>query len=239
MINVALCDDNPLHLNDIKEKVQHILGRTEPDFELSTFTSAEDLLDSIENGAKPQIAVLDIELEGENGISLAKKLNKRLPECRIIFLTNYPKYASEVYETRHTWFVIKKQADLYLESAITKALNSVADDDPAVLGILVRENGKTVLVPLKEILYIGKVGRKAHVHCIDRDYYDSRNPSHLIPDTLADHFLRCHQGYWVNFRMIEELDHEELVLSGGLRIPISRTFRDSVRQTFFSRYHLN
>jgi len=153
-------------------------------------------------------------------------------------MTSYINYAPEVYSVRHTWFVVRNRADEHLEPTINKAVDYLKGNDLAVNGILVRDNGKKSLVPMNEILYIGKVGRKAHVHCKDRDYYDSRTPPQLIPSELSDMFLRCHQGYWVNFRMIEELDREELALQGGLRIPISRTFRDSVRKTFFERYHL-
>ena len=138
----------------------------------------------------------------------------------------------------HIWFVVKSRADEFFESAIRKALASFKEEETAVPGLVVRENGKRILVPLDEILYVGKVGRKAQVRCFNRSYLDTRRPSLLIPDTLAESFLHCHQGYWVNFRMIEEMDHEEFVLRGGVRIPISRTFRQHAREVFFERYHI-
>jgi len=177
-------------------------------------------------------------MDGENGIQLAKKLNEKVPDCRIIFLTSYIDYAPEVYETQHVWFVVKNRADEFFEQAVHKALASIAEDSTAAPDIMIRENGRQILVPVRDILYIGKVGRKAQVHCADRDYYDTRRPAQLIPESLSGRFLRCHQGYWVNFQMINELDHEEFVLQGGDRIPISRTYRDAARKAFFEQYHL-
>ena len=238
MLSIAVCDDIPLHLEDVRTRVQQFMRGTKEIFEIAAFSSSGELWQKIEEGWHPQIAVLDIEMDGENGISLAKRMNETLPDCRIIFLTSYINYAPEVYETQHIWFVVKNRADEFFEPAMQKALESLTEDTAAIPGIMIREKGSQILVPVREILYIGKVGRKAHVHCADRDYYDTRRPAQLIPDSQSGRFLRCHQGYWVNIQMIHELDHEEFVLQGGTRIPISRTYRDAARKAFFERYHL-
>ena len=238
MLNIAVCDDIPLHLENVRTRMQQIIRGNQEACELSAFSSSGELWQRIEEGWYPQIAVLDIEMDGENGIQLAKKMNEKLPDCRIIFFTSYINYAPEVYETQHIWFVIKSRADEFFEQAMQKALESLTEDTATIPGIMIREKGSQILVPVRDILYIGKVGRKAHVHCTNRDYYDTRRPTQLIPESQSDRFLRCHQGYWVNIRMINELDHEEFVLQGGTRIPISRTYRNAARKAFFERYHL-
>ncbi|MBQ9561944.1 MAG: response regulator transcription factor [Lachnospiraceae bacterium] len=239
MLTIAICDDNPLHLGDARARTERALRARGRKFRISAFSSAEEFLERMGNEDwQPDIAVLDIEMDGENGISLAQKLNERAPACRIIFLTGYVDYAPEVYVAEHIWFVVKSRVEEFFEAAVDKALASLDEKDAAVPGLLVRENGKRLVVPMEDILYIGKIGRKAQIHCVDRDYYDSRLPGALIPEALKEHFLRCHQGYWVNFRMIEEIDHEEFVLRGGVRVPIGRTFRDEARKTFFEQYHI-
>jgi len=50
MLNIAICDDNPLHIEDIKEKTSQILSRIEPAFEISAFASAEELLSAVDGG---------------------------------------------------------------------------------------------------------------------------------------------------------------------------------------------
>jgi len=236
MLNIAICDDNPIHLKNFKTKVDHILCEIGSAFDLSAYSSAEEMLSNIKEDSPLHLAILDIEMDGVSGISLAKKLNTIIPSCRIIFLTSYIDYAPEVYETDHCWFVVKNRSDEFLKPAINKALCSINSEENEVSSIMIRENGRRILVPVKDIIYIGKIGRKSYIHCSDRDYYDSRRPALLIPESISDHFLRCHQGYWVNLQMITELDHEELVLNGGIRVPISRTYRDSVRKTFFERF---
>ncbi len=239
MINVAVCDDETLHREDACRRIERLLKGNGTPFRLFPFASAEELLKRIDTeDCLPDLAVLDIEMDGEDGITLAVKLNEKTPACRIIFFTGYVDHAPEAYVAEHVWFVVKSRADEFFEPALRKALASFEEKETAILGLVVQEKGKRILVPIDEILYVGKVGRKAQVRCIDRSYSDTRRPALLIPETLEDHFLRCHQGYWVNFRMIEELDREEFVLRGGIRVPISRTFRQYARETFFERYHL-
>ena len=51
-------------------------------------------------------------------------------------------------------------------------------------------------------------------------------------------FIRCHQSYWVNFRQIETMENDCFLLPGGLRVPISRTYRSTAREQFFSRLQI-
>ena len=187
---------------------------------------------------QPDLAVLDIEMGGENGISLAKKLNAAAPACRIIFLTSYVDYASDAYEAEHIWFVVKSRAEEYFEAAVRKALTSIAEGEIVKPGLLIREGGKSVLLPLENVLFLSKVGRKAQIMCADGAHLAAKNPAELIPSGLKDHFVRCHQGYWVNIAQIAELDHEEFVLKGGSRIPISRTFREEAKRRFLDQYRI-
>ena len=237
MLLTAICDDNPLHLKLANILVESSLKNT-LEYSVKQYSNAQTLIAAVENGFKPDLAVLDIEMPGENGIELAKKLNAKLPDCRIIFLTGYIDYAPDAYEAEHIWFVVKNRAKEHFPMAVEKALSSISAGDKAAPGILVRSEGKNVLVPTSEILYIGKVGRKALIHCDYRDLYDARRPSAIIPTAAKDLFLQCHQGYWVNSDKIRELDHEKFILTNGEAIPISRTFRDYAKAKFFEKYRI-
>lgn len=238
MLTVVLCDDMELHLKQAEKMVAEILNKQDIPYELHLFHDAESLLNQIEfKVIRPDIAVLDIEMENEDGISLAKKLNSADGKCSVIFLTGYLKYAPDAYETEHIWFVFKNRAKEHLEPALLKALDVYSHNQNASPGIVVKDNRNSKLIPIEDILYITKVGRKAQVCCADAEFYDTRSPSALIPKEMSEYFLQCHQSYWVNFKMIRELDKDELVLKKGIRIPVSRSHREEVRRKFFERYH--
>ena len=238
MLNTAVCDDDSIHLKLAEQLVRDYLSSEGIRHVIQPFANAGDLLGEIrENEYSPDIAVLDIEMDGEDGISLARKINTLLPLCRIIFLTSYSDYAQDVYEAEHIWFVLKKDASVYFPQAMKKALRSMKEQKTVSPGIIVMEKGVSSFVPLDEVLYISKVGRKAMIRCTDRDLSDTRRPGLLIPEHMERYFIRCHQGYWHNARTIRELDHDEFILANGEHIPVSRTFRDEARKQFFALLH--
>lgn len=63
-------------------------------------------------------------------------------------------------------------------------------------------------------------------------------PAELLDAEAAQQFIRCHQSYWVNFRQIETMENDCVLLPGGLRVPISRTYRSTAREQFFSRLQI-
>ncbi len=237
MIKIAICDDEPVHLKLAEKLVKDSLGPKKVNYAIRLFQDTETFLSEIETSEyQPDIAVLDIDFNGEKGIGTAGKINELLPSCRIIFLTGYITYASDVYKTEHVWFVYKNSAEKHFPAAMNKALSELENQDTRSSALVIRQNNISVVVPVKRILYISKVHRKAYIRCTDSEYSDTRRPALLIPEHLKQHFIQCHQGYWVNIEMIRELDHDEFILPNNIRIPISRTFRDSARKQFFDYY---
>lgn len=237
MLNVAICDDNALHLKHACALIARELVSYVP--EIEGFGSAEELLNCVSIGDyAPDIAVLDIDLNGESGIDLAKKLNAAVPGCQIIFLTGYIDYAPDVYDAEHVWFVLKEAAESRIGPALQKALDASARQRAPAVGIMAKSQGKAVLIPLRDILYIDRVGRKSRIVTTSENYIVTKTPDKLIPPDIADVFIHCHQGYWVSIGKISALERNEFVLHDGTRIPISRTQREQARTRFFEMYRL-
>lgn len=235
MLKIAIVDDDPVQLAHAAAMAERETAAFDPAIE--TFSSPEDLAERIkESQYAPDIAVLDIELGSGNGVELAAELNRLLPISRVIFLTAYPEYASDVYKTEHIWFVLKNRAEEYLGEALRKAAGAGSAPQP---GIMLTSRGSAMFLPENEILYLSREGRRAMIVTENGSFYSSRSPASLLGTELAPAFIRCHQGYWVNLEKITALERECFVLTNGERLPISRTCREEARGRFFAKYHLN
>ncbi len=238
MLKIAICDDNPVHLSHAAALVEKELLSYSPDIKL--FSSTDIFLAQITaDHYAPDIVILDIEFDGgSSGIDFAASLNRLLPFCRIIYLTAYPNYASDVYTTDHIWFVVKARAEEYLGQALHKAIEA-GNTAPPLHGITLKGRKTTQFLPLGEILYLSREGRKAVIVTESGRHYSSRPPASLLGGDLAGSFVRCHQGYWVNLQKIAALERESFILINGEHIPISRTCRNEARTRYLARYHLD
>lgn len=239
MLTIAICDDQQEHLQRAEKLVDRAFEAEGRKIRKKLFHSAEELLLWLEMDYQgPDIAILDIEMDGEDGIALAKRLNALVPFCRIIFLTGYLNYAMDVYEAEHIWFVVKSQADEYFPVAVKKALQSLEERQASVPALVVSENRKKTVIPIESILYLSKVGRKGQVVCVDGVYLDRKGPAALIPEVYREYFLHCHEGYWVNIRMIAQLDRDCFILKDGSQVPIGRAYKENARKEFLRQYRI-
>ena len=108
MLPIAICDDEPLQRQQTAEVIR--LHGTAYEPVLREFASAEELINAIHGeNYTPRIAVLDIQMKEQDGISLAQALNQLIPQCAVIFLTSYLDFATEVYQADHVYFILKQQ----------------------------------------------------------------------------------------------------------------------------------
>lgn len=232
MYSIAICDDEPLHREYLAQSLRsHLNGQIA---ELRPFDSPTAFLQEIgTQGYAPDIAILDIQMNEMNGIDLAQRINAVLPQCAIIFATSYLTYATDVYETEHAYFILKSEFDQRIGPALLKAL---AKKPPPVLHYPVSWGYRNV--PCVQVLCMERILRRTKLTLLDgAEDWTSLTPAKLLYTDSAQQFIRCHQSYWVNFRHIETMEHDCFLLAGGLRVPISRTYRSAAREHFFSLLH--
>lgn len=229
MLQIAICEDTQTHSQEISAAVERELKHRRA--EIECFYSSGELLRYLSRGGYvPDLAVLDVRLNGESGIDLAETLNTRLPSCRIIFLSDELTDATEVYRAEHVWFLLRSQ----LRERIGQALRRALAQSPAERseGLLLRGRGKSVFLPLGEILYLERDRRRTLVITERGEYSSSERPCKLLSGELAAAFVRSHRSYWVNRAKIAAMEYDEFILTDGQRVPISRSWRVAARDAF-------
>lgn len=101
-MRILLADDEKLQLLRLEEAVEKVL----PEAEILSYSNPVKAFEENKD-CQIDIAFLDIEMPGLNGISLAKKLKNVNPKVNIIFVTAYDNYAREAMKIHASGYVSK------------------------------------------------------------------------------------------------------------------------------------
>lgn len=115
----AICvDDEPLVL-----QLTLSLFRDLPGFqEVEGFAGPLEALDWLENHT-PDIALLDIDMPGMNGLELARRIRDMHPDTAVIFLTGYSEYALDAFQLHASGYLMKPINREKLASEVEYALS--------------------------------------------------------------------------------------------------------------------
>lgn len=227
MLNIALCDDEAAVLRQLQQLLAEALPHTP--YHIHAFSSPAALAHAAGHGLAPDIAILDIRLEGQNGIQLARQLFPDPTRTQVIFITGYLEFCSSVYETAHVYFLLKPlQADAF-RRALEKAL-AVHRALPAQC-LTVQTGTRLQRVPLASIRYLESQGRKLVFHCQEGELTCYASLADYLP-RLPPRFVQCHKSFCVNLDYVAALETSRLILDRDEPIPISQARRAATRQQF-------
>lgn len=233
MLDIVICDDDAVQAKYTARIVNRALGDMPHDTEVSS--SPQRLLDKVSSGRySPDIAVLDIAMDELDGIGLAERLNALAPRCRIIFLTGYLGYATDVYATEHSYFILKTELEGRIGAALEKALASLNLGESRVPSLVIKIRGAATPVSVATVEYIERVGRRTRVKTQQGEYMTSQPVAELLTDEPAGHFIHCHQSFWVRPEAVQSMEGNEFVMKNGDTVPISRSVKKEVREAFFA-----
>lgn len=136
-----ILDDEPLMLETFVRLSQEIADLTI----IGKFEYPEDVLEFAEQHSF-EIAFLDIELPGMNGIECAKKLRERMPELLVVFISAYEDYLHESNEIGGDDYILKPYKSDTLEKMMGK------------MRLLVRRQKKEIYVQMFGVFNIMKNG---------------------------------------------------------------------------------
>ena len=234
MIRIAIVDDEREILELLFRIIDDTLKREQAQFEITTFLKAEELLSS--HREKPfQIIFADLEMPDVDGLHLAEELRKEDQHTLLIFVTNHDELVFQCFQYEVFNFIRKDflESELPLAAAsayhyylnrgipkqqiITFMSETVATDElNPFYNQLYSTPGNTIMMCEKE-------NTKVQV------MYTMEKLEKLLPQ---NQFVRCHAGYIVNCFYVFSINPNEILLTTGERIPLSRHRKKEMKSVF-------
>lgn len=106
----------------------------EPDMEIVAEVARGDEVVAAALAAQPDVALLDIEMPGADGLTAAAEVHAQLPACRILILTTFgrPGYLRRAMESGVVGFLLKDAPATQLAAAIRRAMAGERVVDPTL-----------------------------------------------------------------------------------------------------------
>lgn len=234
MINIAVCDDEKSqleYLSNVIRKWSDILNKP---CTLSLFESAEEFW--FEYGKNRfDIAVLDIQMSGQNGMELAKELRKLNDKISIIFVTGISDFIGEGYNVYAINYLLKPIDENRLFDALSAASernNVFSDNKKVVLEI----DGETIAIYEDEIEYLEAFSHSTSVYTESGALEVQSGMNAVMAKFSADKFVKCHRSYGINLKCVKLIKKYEVLLDSGKTVPISRRMYNDVNDAFISYY---
>lgn len=229
-MNIFLCEDNEEHLYQLSETIRQVAAKKDWDVFLSTFLTADDLLENLkmQKAAVPDIIFADIELPGINGIELGKRMKHSYPECYFIFTTAFEEYAVQGYEARAYSYLLKP----ITSQDVRRTLEQIFREKGRKRSVLLKEQGVEVPVSLKDIIYISAEDKYTIFYTCETFYLDKISLKECEKLLCRYGFYRIHRKYLVNMSHHKGFGKGVVVLSGSIRLPISRSREEDYHKCF-------
>lgn len=129
MIRVLLADDQAL----VRGALASML-RLEPDINVVAEVGSGLDVGPAARRAKPDVALLDVQMPGRDGLAVAAELRHALPECRVLICTTFsrPGYLARAMSAGAAGFVVKDSRPEQLLNAIRRVHAGLRFIDPAL-----------------------------------------------------------------------------------------------------------
>lgn len=236
MLRIAVLDDEKCHLETTCRMIKQYIS---PEDTVDCFETIEAFKTFFEeNPLLVDIVVLDICMPESNGIDVAKYIRLYNSKCRIIYLSNYLEFATEVYETDHTFFILKTDVSEKFPIALQRAKKQLDDVKKESVCVKILHGDKMV-IHLNNIVYVERFKRKTIINTLEGIVETLENVDEIFGKLEGEKIIRCHRSYWVNPIFIKVITPADIVLIDDRKIPLSRGYNKELKTKFMHYIALN
>ena len=218
----AICDDSTTDA----EFVGSILHQVESE----RFASADAFLFRYIEDKSFDLLLLDVEMPGTDGVTLAKTVRQENEAVQIVFITGYSDYIAEGYDVAALHYLVKPVSREKLFAVLDRAWEKHRRNARC---LNLELSGELVRLPLYEVRYLDVHQNYVTVHA--RQDYTVKRTLGEFEAQLDEGFLRVGRGMILNLKQIRRVTKKEVVLADGTALPLPRGAYEPLNRAIIER----
>ncbi len=227
-MNILIVENDPLIVEDLQDKLESLgYPKTE---------TADNVADAMEliNQAKPDVALVDIELNGPlSGIDLGLELHeKNIPFIYLSEMQNLQTF-QRAQKTKPQTNLPKPVTLLQLRNSLLE-INTEETDVPESSFILVSHGDKKHKIVKQDVVYLKAARNNCDIFLTNGKRFVSSTPMNNVIEKLnTDNLVQVHRSYTINIEKVETYVGNMIQLEGVEdAVPISDTYRKDFLKNF-------
>lgn len=221
-LKIAICDDEPICQKSMKTMCRDFFDKREA-AEIHVFSSGKELATA---GRDYDIALLDIEMPGQNGIRVKEYFESGRKKTRIIFVTSHKERVLEAFGKNVVAFLVKPLCVEEFEKVMERICSDLYGQ---VLEI--EESGETFFIPVKQIKYIEAQDKYTLAVTESGERLLRKTMKYWESVLPCENFVRIHKSYLVNLEYFEKKG-DEVRLEKGKTVKISRLWKPMIMDKY-------
>lgn len=225
---IAICDDNQTdttYLSSmVKEWAKDVIAR------VTAYPSAESFLFHYAQEKDLDILLLDIEMGGMDGVTMARTVRKDNEAVQIVFITGYSDYIADGYEVAALHYLLKPVKKEQLFGVLDRAAKRLKKNEET---LLLKTSGETAVMPVREIRYLEVWKNYVTVH--GKIDVTVKKTLGEFEKELDERFFRLGRSYIVNLTYIRRITKSDVYLTDGGRIPLPKGWYDALNRAVIAR----
>ena len=240
-IRIAICDDEHKQTEYTRGIVNKWAGGNNININIKMFDSAESFKMAWRDDKNFDILLLDIQMGGQNGVSLAKDLrgdssiDSKESKLIIIFITAMPDYINEGYDVFAMHYLLKPLDEAKLCEVLDRAVRTLARD---ITALILPVDGENKRVSVGDIIYIESFAHFSEI-VTPSGRVRVKMPISELAQRLAQspgNFAQCHRSYIVGLKYVDTVTKTDIILDNGESIPLSRRLYNDVNKALIKYF---
>ncbi|RGY96001.1 LytTR family DNA-binding domain-containing protein [Clostridium sp. AM58-1XD] len=227
MIKIAICDDESGELRQLETLIK-AYDKEHPELDISfkSYSSSAELLFDIEENAY-HIYLLDIIMDGKDGIEIGKAIRDVDKKAAIIYATISPDYAVQSYTVEALYYLVKPFNEDKLFPVLDRAAKKLIKGENGCFSVRTRKGLRSLRN--SAVIYIEYHSHRLSYHLAGGEVVESltfRESFDQVSGAILkdEMFVKISKSYIVNFRQIESITKKGFIMKDGTEIAVSRLY---------------
>lgn len=213
-MRILICDDEQKFVDELKFHIERYMQTHLINAEITTTVSPEEIL---KGDTVYDLAFLDIQMPGVDGITLGKELKSRNSKLILFYVTAYSDYLDEAMDLKIFRYFYKPFDEKRLYLSLDRAMEYL---DESYVDIILTGGRESVKIPVDDILFVRRENRKITVFTVDNEYVCKSGFDEILSKLPNTFFYLVHNSFLVNVHHITKYSYGEIYV-GKTRISVA------------------